>query len=173
MLTLITGGSKCGKSGLAERLLRDFSGEKYYIATMQPFGEEALAAIARHREQRAQQCFNTIEKYTDLTELTLPEDCGILLECMGNLCANEMFGACIQNPADRILAGVRKLQQSASAFVIVTNEVGSDGIIYTPETMRYIAAMGEINCRIAALADNVIECVYGIPVVQKGALACC
>lgn len=36
MLTLITGGCKCGKSSIAENILSDFCGRKIYIATMEP-----------------------------------------------------------------------------------------------------------------------------------------
>lgn len=174
MTTLITGGSKCGKSRLAEQLLEGFPGKKFYIATMQPYGTEALAAIARHRAQRAEKGFETIEAYTDLAGLRLPDGCAVLLECLGNLCANEMFrGAEICDPAEGILSGIEHLQKTAAELVIVTSETGSDGIAYPSETMRYIAAMGKISCRIAAMADNVIECVYGIPVVQKGECPCC
>ena len=71
-MTLITGGSKCGKSSLAEKLLDRYGDNKYYIATMQPFGEEALAAIDRHRKLRAGKGFVTIERYTGLAELDIP-----------------------------------------------------------------------------------------------------
>lgn len=47
MMILITGGSKCGKSSVAEGLLNGFPGEKYYIAAMEPYGEDAQRAIAR------------------------------------------------------------------------------------------------------------------------------
>lgn len=169
MTTLITGGSKCGKSRLAEKLLDRFE-LKYYIASMQPFGEEALAAIARHRELRAGKGFETIEKYTALHELELPEHSVVLLECMGNLCANEMFGGGYNDPTGRIMKGLRHLKSCTSELVIVTNNVGSDGVIYSRETMKYIEVMGRLNSFTAALSDNVIECVYGIPIVLKGAL---
>ena len=42
MLTLITGGCKCGKSSIAEDILSDFCGRKIYIATMEPFGAGSL-----------------------------------------------------------------------------------------------------------------------------------
>ena len=42
MTTLITGGSKCGKSRLAERVLSGFDGRKIYLATMQPYGSDDL-----------------------------------------------------------------------------------------------------------------------------------
>lgn len=61
MLTLITGGCKCGKSSIAENILSDFCGRKIYIATMEPFGEEAHTAISRHRIMRSGKGFETVE----------------------------------------------------------------------------------------------------------------
>ena len=170
-MTLMTGGSKCGKSRLAESLLSRCETRKIYIATMRPYGEEAFAAIERHRRMRAGKGFETVEKYTALDEVVLPEDCAVLLECMANLCANEMFAESgVNDPTERIMSGIRHLKARASELVIVTNNVGSDGVNYSPETNGYIEAMGRLNALTAALADNVIECVYGVPVVLKGRL---
>ena len=52
-------------------------------------------------------------------------------------------------------------------MVIVTNEVAMDGILYDPETMEYIRLMGLLNQRLAEMADQVVEVVYGIPVWLK------
>lgn len=52
MMILITGGSKCGKSAAAEAILDGFEGDKFYIAAMEPFGDEAKKAIERHRVMR-------------------------------------------------------------------------------------------------------------------------
>ena len=43
---------------------------------------------------------------------------------------------------------------------------------YEDGTAAYIEEIGRINSGIAEFADNVIECVYGIPAVLKGGLAC-
>lgn len=173
MTTLITGGSKCGKSSLAEKLLDGFCGRKIYIATMQPFGEEALEAISRHRKMRERKGFETLEKYTDIHETELPRKSAVLLECMGNLCANEMFSDnVICCPADKIVSGIKLLADTAAELVIVTNQVGSDGIDYAEGTAEYIRVLGSINRRIAEFSDNVIECVYGIPVLLKGEIPC-
>lgn len=171
MTTLITGGSKCGKSSLAEKLLDRFKDEKYYIAAMKPFGEEALAAIERHRKLRAGKGFVTIERYTGLQGLYIPAGSKVLLECMANLCANEMFGENgIDDPTERIILGIDHLRSLCEELVIVTNNVGSDGVDYGAETNGYIRVLGEINARIAETADCVVECVYGIPVILKGRL---
>ncbi|MDE6036393.1 MAG: bifunctional adenosylcobinamide kinase/adenosylcobinamide-phosphate guanylyltransferase [Ruminococcus sp.] len=172
MTTLITGGSKCGKSSLAEKIAGNFTGRKYYIATMKPYGEEAFRAIRRHREMRNGKGFETIEKYSNLHEIKFSQRGSVLVECMGNLCANEMFSEKIINPVNKIIDGIRYLEKNSEKLVIVTNEVGSDGLTYSPETTDYIRYIAEINRYIAGFAENVIECVYGIPVVLKGELNC-
>ncbi len=170
MTTLITGGSKCGKSRLAEQLL-DNCENKFYIATMRPFGEEAFAAIERHRKIRAGKGFVTIEKYTDIHEINVPENSAVLLECMANLCANEMFrNEEICDPTELIMRCIQHLQICAETLVIVTNNVGSDGIDYCEKTNKYIEFMGRLNAIVSAISDNVVECVYGVPVVLKGKL---
>ena len=173
MLILITGGSKNGKSSIAEKIITSYKSKRFYIATMIPFGEEAFDAIERHRKTRENKRFETIEKYTDIQEINIPENSCVLLECICNLCANEMFENKIENPADKILSGILKLNSRAEVFVIVTNQVGEDGIEYPKDTMNYIKNIGDINRKISQKADCVIESVYGIPIVLKGELPPC
>lgn len=71
MFHLITGGSGSGKSEYAEAEVMRLaelteSKEKYYIATMFPYGEETLQKIQRHQKMRAGKGFRTLECYTDL-----------------------------------------------------------------------------------------------------------
>lgn len=169
MITLVTGGSKCGRSRFAEGLLDGFTGRKLYIATMQPFGEEAHAAIERHRSLRSGKGFETVERYTDIGGIELSEDCAVLIEDIGNLCANEMFsGDGKYDPADRIADGIELLGRQAAELVIVTSQVGSDGIAYDKSTAEYISVIGRVNARLALIADNITECVCGIPLTLKG-----
>ncbi len=170
---MITGGSKNGKSALAEKIITSSNGKRVYVACMQPFGDEAHAAIERHREIRRDKCFETVEKYTDIHELELEKNCCALLECLGNLCANEMFSCYEKDPVSKIAAGIKKLSDKASLFVVVTSEVGDDGVLYSPETMEYVKALGELNRTIAKEADCVIEAVFGLPYVLKGELPPC
>ena len=166
MMILVTGGSKSGKSKIAEEIVTCTELPRFYIATMIPFGCEAQSAIKRHRTMRANKGFVTIEKYTDICDIELPRPCAVLLECMGNLCANEMFSPCKTNPVGKILDEI-------SLLVIVTNQVGEDGIIYPDDTMNYIKCLGQINSQIAQMADCVIETVFGIPLMLKGEMPHC
>lgn len=169
MMILITGGSKNGKSRFAESLFDGFSGRKYYLATMQPFGEDARNAIARHRKMRADKGFLTVEQYTDIAKAEIAPESGVLLECILNLLANEMFsGENVKDCTEKIITEIQYLQRKSTLLAVVTGQVGSDGITYAPETAAYIKALGAVNRALAANADQVVECVYGIPVRLKG-----
>ena len=201
MVVLVTGGSGSGKSAFAEEYLMRLSTQtetKYYIATMQPFGEESLAKIRRHQRLRAGKGFTTIEQSRDLTKaaqriaklpnqfqeeavtINRPENSvpfirdTALLECMSNLVANEMFAKNKIRLRDevtaQILDGIEALNRQLEHLLIVTNNVFEDGISYEETTAEYIEAMGQVNERLAAMADTVIEVVTGIPVVWKGTL---
>ncbi len=169
MMVLVTGGSKCGKSHYAESLFENCSEQKFYIATMRPFGNEAYSAIYRHQKMRENKGFLTIEKYTDIDQADITFGCAALIECMNNLLANEMF---IEDKmidcSDKIVNGIMRLYNKTKLLVIVTNQVGCDALKYETGTAAYISALGKINQHLAEYADRVIECVYGIPVIIKG-----
>ena len=63
MLVLVIGGSGSGKSAYAEDCVVRLSGEnsRYYLATMQIYGEEARARVERHRQLRKEKGFYTID----------------------------------------------------------------------------------------------------------------
>ena len=174
MLILLTGGSACGKSSYGEKLAVSGPKPLYYVAAMQPYDEECLKKIARHRTIRAGKGFETIERYTGVNTLELPETGGTaLLECLCNLTANEMY---IQpespvDPVEKVVAGVKNLQRQTDTLVVITNDVGSDNEDYSEETRAYIRYLGEINARVAAMADRVYELVAGIPICLKGETA--
>lgn len=170
MFHLITGGSGSGKSAYAENCILEFQGKnRIYIATMFPFDEESHRRIERHRKMRREKCFTTIECYTGVKNLVISSDSDILLECMSNLTANEMYqeNGAGEETVEEILQGIRQLKDRAKNLVVVTNEVFSDGISYDPDTMRYLSYLGNINQEMGKMADQVTEVVYGIPVSLK------
>ncbi|MDC7288361.1 bifunctional adenosylcobinamide kinase/adenosylcobinamide-phosphate guanylyltransferase [Blautia schinkii] len=171
MMVLVTGGSGSGKSAFAEtRVLSFGDARRIYIATMFPFDLECRRRIDRHRRMRSGKGFETVERYTNLKDLVLPKDSVVLLECMSNLAANEMFqdGGAHEKTVDEILSGVREVLSQVKHLVIVTNEIFSDGELYEEETRTYQKYLGEINQALAVMADEVVEVVYGIPVYHKG-----
>ena len=170
MLTLVTGGSGSGKSAFAEdRVLSFGDAQRIYIATMHPFDEESHKRIERHQKMRAGKGFETVECYTGLKNVKLPAGCVVLLECMSNLVANEMFqeNGAHERTVQEILKGVKSLLAQAGNLVIVTNEIFSEAASYEGETETYQKYLGKINQELAHLADEVVEVVYGIPVYHK------
>ena len=178
MIVLVTGGSGCGKSTWAERLIASMpEGQRVYIATMQVYDEEGQKRIARHRQMRSGKGFATIEQQTDIEKAiekmqgSSPDRRAALLECMSNLVANEMFadGKITDKKAvvGKIIAGMERLKESVAHLVIVSNNVFEDGILYDQTTMDYIEAIGQINGQLARMADEAVEVVAGIPVINS------
>lgn len=178
MIYLVTGGSGSGKSAYAEELVEALSTEeemfqnksRYYIATMKPYGAETEKKIERHRKMRKEKQFSTVECYTSLEKANVPKDCIVLLECMSNLVANELFepDGAKENTVAAILSAVDKLSSHVKALVIVTNEVFSDGLDYGMEMECYLSCLGKINQELAKRASKVVEVVYSIPIYIKG-----
>lgn len=179
MMVIVTGGSGSGKSSYAEKRITNLFGKHvrhtiYYLATMKVYGEEGQRKVERHRKMRAGKGFVTIEQTTDIhrsLEKIKAEsgETGILLECMSNLVANEMFAdGKISKEAEvveKIYSDIVNLKKEVKHLVIVTNNVFEDGICYEKETMAYISALGEINRKLAIMAEEVWEIVAGIPVL--------
>lgn len=178
MIHLITGGSGSGKSEYAENWLisqesGDYDQERIYIATMQPFGEEAKKRIKRHRKMREEKGFLTIECYSDLHQVMIAKRANVLLECMSNLVANELYtddGELCEDRfvIEKIIKGIDHLAEQTDNLVIVTNEVTADGDNYSKETRAYQQVLGKINQELAKISDKVTEVVYGLPVEVKG-----
>ncbi len=176
MTVLILGGSGSGKSAYAEKTAVSLAGEGplYYVATMQVYDEEGRKKVNRHRALRAGKGFQTIEQPKDLEEAAKHMQAGkgtVLLECLSNLVANEMFGSeqisSGKEVAKRVCKGMKTLAQEAEHLLLVTNNVFEDGVQYDNTTEAYLEALGTVNKFAASLADEVTEVVVGIPVSVK------
>ena len=103
----------------------------------------------------------------------------MLVECMSNLAANEMYRedvgmeSCAELRAaqagERILRGIRLLAEAARDLVVVTNEVFGDIRITEGEARgRPQRLMGRLNRELFSMAGEVWEVVCGDPVQLKG-----
>ena len=178
MFVTVTGGSGSGKSEYSENLLLKLDGNgggnRIYIATMEPFGEESIRRIKRHRAMRRGKGFETAECYTNLKSVAFSDKNGkkpsVLLECMSNLTANELYreDGAGEQAVEEILTGIDMLLSRTENLVVVTNEVFSDGIHYGDSTEYYRKLLGKINRELASRCDAYVEVVYSIPVYYKG-----
>ena len=191
MMELVTGGSGSGKSAYAEEALcgpasspdrgqgketgTQQDGQRYYIATMPSWDKETEKKIAKHRAMRAGKGFCTLEWYTDFEERLERADCpgmegaDILVECLSNLTANEMYmeGGAGKNTADAVIRWILCLRDRCRNLVVVTNDVFSESAEDSPEMRIYKETLGRINCALAEASDRVTEVVCGIPCTVK------
>ena len=196
MIVLVTGGSASGKSEYAEgRALSLAEAEhkkRIYLATMQPFGEDAARRIERHRQLRAGKGFETVERYRDIEALITGESpeseafrhqatgSVVMLECLSNLTANEMFSGAEVDPEaniemvkNKILKGIDALAEVADHLIIVSINVFDEGMQqYDVWTQAYIRCLGVLNQALTVKADEAVEVVYSIPVSYKEGPPC-
>ena len=183
MMILVIGGSGSGKSSYAEKTAVSIAQietshkadmTKYYLATMKVYDEEGRRNIERHRQLRSGKGFLTIEQPTDILEALKKMETGdrtVLLECISNLTANEMFAEAEAKTemqvTEKVIKDIEILKEKTTHLVVVSNNIFEDAITYDDSTMEYINAMGKINRKLAALADKVVEVVVGIPINIK------
>ena len=168
MIWLVTGGSGCGKSTWAEKLVQSLPAERrIYIATMQVYDQESEKRVRRHRAQRADLGFRTVECEKNLSAAKIDTGSIVLLEDLVNLTANEMFDG---GDPNRVVPDLQKLSMRCRHLIMVTNDLFSDGETYSASVQEYLRCLADINRQAAGLADHVIEVVYSIPVALKGEL---
>ncbi len=171
MLILIIGGSGSGKSEIAEKICTNLKSSKlYYIATMKIWDKECEKRVQKHKIQRKNKGFITVEAPENIENSinSIEKVSTALLECIGNLIANEQFSENSENPVKKICNGLEILQNHIENLIIVSNEVFSDSLNYDSETIQYIKNIAEINKNIARKADIVVEICCGLPIIYKG-----
>lgn len=165
MLTLISGSNGSGKSVYAENLVRRTRGKRYYVATMVAQNEENLQRIEKHRRQRADMGFVTVEEPWNLEQIQVEPDSVVLLEDLSNLVGNAFFTA--GRPAEWVLQAVLELAGRCRHLLIVTIS-GLDAGEFDGETAAYIHSLQWLNDRVAEAADIVVERINGETFRRKG-----
>jgi len=175
MIYLITGGSGSGKSAYAEALMEAIATEnKVYLATMQVRDEESCKKVRRHQQLRENKGFETIEVPLGIQNIKTKKEDSILLECLSNLVANEMFenSGAKKDTYNALKKGLIHLKEHSRNLVIVGNEIFGE-IPYEDEgTCEYVKTLANITTFATEISDVVIEVVYGIPIFRKGENLC-
>ena len=173
MVTLITGGVRSGKSRYALELAERRAGQKSFLATAEALDEEMKVRIARHQAERGGD-FSTVEESlylaravheaSERTEL-------ILIDCLTLWVNNLLFH--FQASPDLVTNQIRSfldaVRERKTEMILVTNEVGFGIIPDNVLSRRFLDQLGRMNQELAALADEVILMISGIPQVIKGA----
>lgn len=171
-VTLITGGSRSGKSAHALTLAQADPnlGRRYFIATAEALDDEMSARIARHRADRPAS-FITLEAPLDLcgalARLDDRADIAVI-DCLTLWVANLLGRG--QSDTD-VFAAADALAASLTAApyktIVVTGEVGSGIVPENPLARRFRDLLGWTNQRVARAADELLLMAAGYPLRVK------
>ena len=170
MLTLILGGVRSGKSRMAERLAAGFSGQIVYLATAEAKDVEMQERIALHQTHRPEH-WKTIEEPIHLAKALSEHGTAenvVIVDCLtlwitNLLLADERF----KMGRDEIEALITELKRERRNLVLVSNETNSGVVPMDALSRRFCDEIGVLHQTLAALADNVILMVAGIPTWVK------
>lgn len=181
MITLVTGGTRSGKSGFAEKLAAGTGLEVVYVATARAGDDEMRERVRRHRERRPAD-WHTVEEPVHLAWIlkqhAQKRRC-IVVDCLtlwltnliladhadgGEVAVIEPGKTFVEERAD-VLETLPKLLGN---IILVSNEVGT-GIVPLGALNRFfVDETGRLNQAIAERADRVYWMVAGCPVLAKG-----
>lgn len=175
-IILVTGGSRSGKSGYAQKIAETLPGPRAYIATCLVTDPEMAMRVEKHRESRKASDWETIDEPADLAGALRWATVYrvILIDCL-TLWVNNLFyeaeerGTVFTEEATAVRC--REVIDACGAFpgmiIFVTNELGM-GIIPDNETARrFRDCAGRCNQMLAEAAGTVTLVVSGIPLHLK------
>ncbi len=165
--TLITGGARSGKSAYAEKLVLNTRLHPVYIATAQAHDDEMHVRIAEHKNRRGTD-WATLEEPLALCEAlsnqARPANT-VLVDCLTLWLSNLMMaGKDIEEETVRLTNLIPEL---AGPVVFVSNEVGMGLVPETALGRAFRDHQGQLNQRVALVADSVQFIVAGYPLFLK------
>jgi adenosyl cobinamide kinase/adenosyl cobinamide phosphate guanylyltransferase len=173
-LTLVLGGARSGKSALAERLVLGLAGDgpAHYVATavIDPTDDDIAGRVAAHRARRSGR-FRTVEAGDDLAAALRRLPPGpALVDALGTWLASPAVtpawagpggSADLDGPGGLLDALVAALKARAGPTVVVSDEAGLGVHPEHPLGRRWRDALGIVNQRVAAEAENAWLVVAG------------
>lgn len=166
-LSLVIGGARSGKSGLAERLVSGTGLARRYIATAEAWDDEMRDRIARHRADRGAGWI-TVEAPLDLAAALAEARSGevVLIDCATLWLTNHLLADHdLDREGERLITAIATC---AAPVVVVSNEVGWGIVPENALARAFRDAQGRLNQRIAAEAGLVVGVMAGLPMVLKG-----
>jgi adenosylcobinamide kinase / adenosylcobinamide-phosphate guanylyltransferase len=173
-IILVTGGARSGKSRYAEQRAAELGSRLLYVATAEAKDEEMAQRIAAHQQRRGD-AWTTTEVPVELADALRAQrgrtDCA-LVDCLTLWLSNLLIqgdGIYVEKKVEEMLI---TLPQLDFHVLFVTNEVGWGIVPDNPLARQFRDLAGWANQRIAALANEVVLTVAGIPTVVKKETAC-
>ena len=156
MIVVVLGGTRSGKSEVAERIAATLPPPVTYVATAEMQADDAdfAARVEKHRARRPPS-WRTLEEHDDLPGRLAELEGTALVDSTGAWIATRpgfagdvdaLCGSCLDRHGDVVLVG---------------EEVGLAVHPPTESGRRFADALGECNRRLADIADRVLLVVAG------------
>ena len=147
------------------------NGTRYYVATMIPTGEEDFDRIRRHISNRDGMGFETVECFKDIMDVAKPHGT-FLVDSVTSLVQNSLFPMeknyeMDMNGANRCADALIQFARTVRHAVFVSDYIYSDAERYSESTEMYRKCLADIDRRLAAVCDTVVEVSA---VIHKGDL---
>jgi adenosyl cobinamide kinase/adenosyl cobinamide phosphate guanylyltransferase len=154
VILFVLGGTRSGKSEVAERLAAEVGEPVTFVATAEPGDPEFVARIAEHRRRRPVE-WETIEGDADLI--------AIVERVRGTLLVDSLGPWVARAPDMRVDADglVKALLSRDAPSVVVSEEVGLSVHPTTEAGRRFADALGSLNTAVADAADRALLVVSG------------
>ena len=157
MITLVLGGTRSGKSEVAEGLLAT-TVDVTYLATGRVTDADMADRIAAHQARRPAS-WVTVEAGADLVAALDRTDGPVLVDSLGTWVAAHADLA--PDPAALTAALQAREARGAGATVVVSEEVGLGVHPPTDVGRRFADALGALNRAVAEVAGRVLLVVAG------------
>ncbi|MCF4552761.1 bifunctional adenosylcobinamide kinase/adenosylcobinamide-phosphate guanylyltransferase [Acinetobacter baumannii] len=170
MLQLILGGARSGKSRLAEQTAISMQLAVTYVATAQALDPEMQSRIVHHQNQRPAH-WSLVEEplflAKTLREIDRPNQI-ILVDCLTLWLTNLLLledQNIQQFECEQLL---RVLPTLESEIILVSNETGLGVVPLGEISRRFVDEAGRLHQALGQIADKVVFCVAGFPIILKG-----
>lgn len=163
MIALVLGGTRSGKSEVAERIAGGLGEPVTFLATATVTDPDMAARVEAHRARRPP-TWRTVECGDDLADVVAEVDGTVLVDSLGTWVA-EAPGMRVDG--ERLVTALTERRDSS---VVVSEEVGLSVHAPTEAGRRFADALGALNIMVARVADRALLVVAGrglpLPVVD-------
>ena len=179
---LFVGGTRSGKSGMAQRWAEAQAPQRLYLATGRADDAEMAARIARHKAERGNGWLcseQPLDPAAELAEVARAAAGGagtrtagvVLFDCVSLWVANLMAADMTeQEILDRVDALAAVIADYPLPLALVSVEAGLGMVAMSSLGRRFQDTLGLANQALARVCDTVLFVSCGLPLVLKGQL---